>query len=576
MRFAEEIRQLHARGFTQKSMASELGCGLTTVRRRMREQGLKGKSNGSRSYRINNHIFDIIDSEEKAYWLGFFLADACIAKSAGTRRAFRLSLKKQDERHVRKAAKFLKYKGKFHCDVRDGHPRVLMVFNDVRLCKALMDHGWWNYKTGQNARILQIIPEELRRHFIRGYFDGDGCISYGRRKKKCGLLRSNKDWYLNIVCKYEAPLEIYSQWMAEAAGIKKSPKKRKSVYVLTFNGNRRLEGLLEWLYADATIYLERKLYRKREFNGILPFAFNNICNFRFNIRTDELIARKDSADIIQAFTSEVLGSKWKPPKYDYDTDLEAVYGAFDYLGIDQIAAKSVAGNKFVLKHQPMVWHIRQNNCPALASFASHVSMVERAIYNFCTTPGRALTPHRFVRELRYAGFSIASLLPVSVLVAALKYFDLRGKWFDPCAGWGNRLLTAHIYCRKYEATDPGICFDGLVKMNEDLRAGAVLHNKRWQDLEWPECDFVLTSPPFHNKENYLDGVEYGSFEEWYIDFLKPLVLKSAQYGKVIFHVDRAMRDRLEDDFEMHSLPIVSGNRHKAPKEFFVHLGVNGV
>ena len=184
---AEEVVKLHAKGLSQKEIAIELDCGLNTVRRRMKELNLVPKSKGSRDYKINSDVFDTIDTEEKAYWLGFFLADGCIAKSMGTRRAFRLSLKKSDEKHLCKAAKFLNYRGKFHPDNRDNHPRLAIVFNDVGMCGTLMDHGWWNYKEGKSFEILDIVPDCLFHHFIRGYYDGDGSITYQRRKRKNGV-----------------------------------------------------------------------------------------------------------------------------------------------------------------------------------------------------------------------------------------------------------------------------------------------------------------------------------------------------------------------------------------------------
>src|SRR5690606_36171752 len=45
-----------------------------------------------------------------------------------------------------------------------------------RMFKDLEKLGCGQKKTGYET--FPDIPTELRRHFIRGYFDGDGCISY--------------------------------------------------------------------------------------------------------------------------------------------------------------------------------------------------------------------------------------------------------------------------------------------------------------------------------------------------------------------------------------------------------------
>jgi hypothetical protein len=566
---ADEVRELHAQGLTQKQISGRLGCGLNTVRRRMKELGLQGKSKGSRDFKIKSDVFDNISTEEKAYWLGFFLADACIAKSAGTRRAFRLGLKKQDEKHVRKAAKFLGYKGKLHPDNRDNHPRVVMVFNDVPLCKKLMDKGWWEYKRGRDFSIINIVPDKLFHHFVRGYYDGDGSITYRRRKRKNGSKGPQKRWYCNITCKDRAALEVIGCKIVENGGPDSEVKRRSKAFDLRWANKERTSLILDWMYKDATIFLERKMSRRHEFEGLVPFVFNNVSDFSFSIRSSDLIARKDKDEIVSAFTAEVLASDWRPPKYDANHDLRQTNDLPDLLIDGKIHAKSAAGNKFIGQYQPMIWYVKQNSGPALASFASHPSTVRRAIKNFCNTPDRNLSPQRFIRELRFAGFSVASLLAAPVIIAAIKHFDLSGKWFDPCAGWGNRLLASHILGLEYEATDPGVSYPGLLNIRNNLGSSAILHNQKWQDLGWPSCDFILTSPPFHNKEDYLDNVEYGKFEDWYCSFLKPLATKCVNTAMTVLHVDKPMRDALIKDFQINELPIVSGSRHKAPKEWFV-------
>lgn len=54
--------------------------------------------------KFNENIFDVIDSEEKAYWLGFLFADGYISSSKNT---IELSLALKDKEHLEKFAKFM-------------------------------------------------------------------------------------------------------------------------------------------------------------------------------------------------------------------------------------------------------------------------------------------------------------------------------------------------------------------------------------------------------------------------------------------------------------------------------------
>jgi hypothetical protein len=170
----EQIIALANAKTPQKTIATQLGCSITTVRRTMKAAGLAGQSKGARNFKIASHVFDLIDTPDKAYWLGFMLADGCIARSAGTNRTVRVSLQSRDESHLRKLANFLGFKGEFADDLREGHPRKVLAFNDVPLTKSLIAHGWLNYKSGVSFEIVDIIPDGLfnQRESRGGNADG--------------------------------------------------------------------------------------------------------------------------------------------------------------------------------------------------------------------------------------------------------------------------------------------------------------------------------------------------------------------------------------------------------------------
>ena len=128
--------------------------------------------NRHNSLKFNEHYFDNIDTEEKAYWLGFIFADGCIMRNS---HSFELSLSHKDKDHIQKFTKVINYTGK-----------VYTKKHSITCCLR-SKHFWtvlYNYGCVPNKSLILKFPkltifnsQELIKHFIRGYFDGDGCIS---------------------------------------------------------------------------------------------------------------------------------------------------------------------------------------------------------------------------------------------------------------------------------------------------------------------------------------------------------------------------------------------------------------
>src|SRR5271166_7037406 len=59
---------------------------------------------------LNHSIFETIDSEEKAYWLGFLLADGSIQVRKNVQKIVKLALAIEDKEHLEKFKKFVNSK----------------------------------------------------------------------------------------------------------------------------------------------------------------------------------------------------------------------------------------------------------------------------------------------------------------------------------------------------------------------------------------------------------------------------------------------------------------------------------
>ena len=202
----------------------------------------------SKSFNIN--YFDSIDTEEKAYWLGFLFADGALSQNKKSYN-IELSLKIGDSDHVKKFAKAIN-KDK----VLDKTYRTRCILGSKHMFNTLTNYGCTIRKslTLKFPNINIFKDKSLLRHFIRGYFDGDGCISYGNREHTTILATIlGTESFLNRIQTIYNTKHKYRD----------ANKDQNITKQLCFAGKSAFK-FLSWLYKDSTIYLERKFNRYKE------------------------------------------------------------------------------------------------------------------------------------------------------------------------------------------------------------------------------------------------------------------------------------------------------------------------
>lgn len=203
-------------------------------------------------YIFNQDFFETIDTEEKAYWLGFIAADGCINK---TKNSFRmtLALKNSDYDHLLKFKKSLLINN----DPRLRRQRDRNIFHyslySKKLYNDLLDKGIVERK----SLILEPpknVPKQLIRHWIRGYFDGDGCIS----KIKT---RNNR-----LVISILGTLKVL-EYIKEFSNLDRRiyNHSKSSVKLLMASSNKAI-NFCHFIYDNSTIYLKRKYSLFQEYN----------------------------------------------------------------------------------------------------------------------------------------------------------------------------------------------------------------------------------------------------------------------------------------------------------------------
>ena len=222
-------------------------------------------------YSCNKDYFEIIDTEDKAYWLGFMYADGFIQSNGGGSRKIGLGLSVADIEHLEKFKKCLEYDGLIHIYKTgktayvEGLNYCKLVITEEKLASDLCDKGCVEHKTNMlKFPTEKQVPKELVRHFIRGYFDGDGSIYYMSDKED----KSKHSYGISFVGTEDMLTGILNQLITDKAILKKySLRKRQPEHTIeyfNFGGNFNVRGFCEYIYQDATIYLDRKYQKYQE------------------------------------------------------------------------------------------------------------------------------------------------------------------------------------------------------------------------------------------------------------------------------------------------------------------------
>lgn len=224
--------------------------------------------------RVRQDFFSSIDTELQAYLLGFYASDGNINEK---RKTFRIHLQDSDSEIVYlfkdvicpdartfkrdagtpetgRDGKIIYSSGSFGIDI-----------NSSKICNDLVNLGFGYAKT-YTENSLPSINNDLIRHFIRGYFDGDGTIS-GHYVKPDPKWKKNENFrsYASICCKTQTLLMEIQEYFKNN-GIKSTIcfTTRDQMYILSV-AKSQLPKLFKLFYEDSNFYLKRKYEKFNHF-----------------------------------------------------------------------------------------------------------------------------------------------------------------------------------------------------------------------------------------------------------------------------------------------------------------------
>lgn len=207
-------------------------------------------------YSLNENYFHEVDTEQKAYWLGYLFADGFVGNEHFHNIVF--SQRESDGYIVKQFADDIGFTGHLRKSMpgkgtfENGQPQIVLNFSSKRMAADLYSLNMFPRKS-MTMDKLPMLKHELYRHFVRGYFDGDGSATESVRNYYKG--REYKSYKWSII-----GTEAFNIKIAELLPVKTSlyDSHTPEMKYLGFSNNESMVKMFHYLYDGATRFLQRK------------------------------------------------------------------------------------------------------------------------------------------------------------------------------------------------------------------------------------------------------------------------------------------------------------------------------
>ena len=249
--FSDEAELIFRSGkHTTNELMEMFHCHRDTIYRNAVRLGVELPRSDGRRYKPNDHYFKTW-SIEMAYVLGLLAADGHVTVTKRGQHIVVINLKESDRELIDRIKQFLAYPGPIHLQPKsNGETQAVLRMTSKEMVNDLKSLGLHQNKT-YDLKWPEAIPEDLVAHFVRGYFDGDGCVHYQNTKFKfiCNMVGTN-----DLLKGIKQAFELHRgspEGHIQPAG---------AVAVLYYHGRFMTRAFLDWIYQDSTP--ETRLSRK--------------------------------------------------------------------------------------------------------------------------------------------------------------------------------------------------------------------------------------------------------------------------------------------------------------------------
>lgn len=234
-------------GLSCRQIGEMVGLSRATVLYWTKKYGISQYNRFNKPKYVDEHMFNKIDTKEKAYIVGFLAADGCIKENE-----LMVSIALRDKEILDFIAAYtgakVQVSNRTNREKRQ-FPKAIMHIKNKNITRDLAKHG-----CKKEERFLPIVSRELKPYLLLGFFDGDGCVTYGVRKdRKTSWCKVCFTSSYKLLCSVQ---NILLEECDIASRI--YPKSNENCFVLEIRAKANLLKLFSYLYQDNFVVLKRK------------------------------------------------------------------------------------------------------------------------------------------------------------------------------------------------------------------------------------------------------------------------------------------------------------------------------
>lgn len=203
-------------------------------------------TNQERGKKVNHEFFDKIDSNIKAYILGFIAADGTVFND---RNSISINLSSVDREILERIQNEIGIERQIRdYQTGNGFNVSALTWSSAKHKKILSDYSIVPNKT-QKRMSFKKVPEKHKLAYILGYYDGDGTFKSDNTTCRFEICSGRPELLQEIAefinSKFNANIMVYKA------------KSRNNYYTITYS-TKIAEPLLDYLYSTNTLFLKRK------------------------------------------------------------------------------------------------------------------------------------------------------------------------------------------------------------------------------------------------------------------------------------------------------------------------------